>query len=82
MSAPAQTAFEESLEDIRCNRIFDAQNAHDLITKCLKWCIVLKLLGYWFGNKMIHSLYYCLPVQAHTPIYLGSFNRLQSRQWA
>jgi hypothetical protein len=36
MAAPSLTAFEESLEDVRYNRIFDAQNAHDLLKKCLE----------------------------------------------
>jgi len=36
MTTLAQTAFEESLDDVKHDRIFDAKNAHDLIHKCLE----------------------------------------------
>jgi len=35
-TAATPTAVEEALEDVRLHRVFDAQNARDLIAKCLE----------------------------------------------
>lgn len=34
--SPKRNALDEALDDIKHNRVFEAQNAHDLIRKCLE----------------------------------------------